>query len=224
MRGKFIVLDGADGAGKDTQADRLLAAAERRGMSAAVIRFPAYDQTFSGQTIRAYQSGEFGELADCHPKLVSYLYAVDRYELQPELNRLLDTHDLVIASRYVVSNVAYMAARLPRAERPAFRTWLERLDYEVLKNPREDMVVFLSLPTELSDTLIAKRGTAARDLNDENAAYRAEVLGEYEALCDAHAHWRKVACNAGDSIRPIDDIAAELEAMVFERMPAGVAA
>jgi len=217
MRGRFTVLDGADGAGKDTQADQLLAAAKRRGVSAAIIRFPAYEQTFSGAVIRDYQRGTFGELKDCHPKLVSYLYAVDRFEMQAHLRDLLEAHELVIASRYVISNIAYMAARLPSDQRPEFRAWLERLDYEVLGNPREDMVVFLSLPINLSDQLIAKRKGIHRDMNDENAVYRTEVLAEYEALCGMHDHWHKIDCAAGDTIRTIEDIAAELEQLVFER-------
>lgn len=225
MRGKLIVLDGADGAGKDTQADRLLAHAKGRGISAAIIRFPAYEQTFSGKEVRAYQSGRFGELINCHPKLISYLYAVDRFEMQSQLHELLNTHELVIAARYVISNIAYQAARLPKEERPAFRTWAETLDYEVLHNPREDAVIFLSLPTALSDQLIAKRQQeteGARDIHDENARYREEVLGEYETLCASHDHWFSIQCNDGDQIRSIEDIATELDRLVFERVLATV--
>lgn len=217
----FIVLDGTDGSGKDTQTDQLLAAAKRRGISAATIRYPAYEQTFSGSVIRAYQSGEFGDLSVCHPKLACYPYAVDRYEQQPKLQALLAANDLVIASRYVISNIAYQAVRVPEAERAAFRVWAETLDYEVMKNPREDAVIFLSLPVELSDQLIAKRNAgkaAVRDLYDENQAYRRDVLREYQLLCASHDHWHQVHCEAGTAIRSIEDIAQEIEQLVFERI------
>lgn len=221
MRGKLIVLDGVDGAGKDTQADQLLASARRRGISAAIIRFPAYDKTLSGKEVRAYLNGKFGELSACHPKLISYLYAVDRFEMQSQLHQLLDSHDLVIAARYVISNIAYQAARLPKEDRPAFREWAEALDYTALGNPREDAVIFLSLPVSLSDKLIAKRNqttTTGRDIHDENAIYRKEVLGEYEALCASHDHWLSIKCDSNNQIRSIEDIAQELDQLVFERI------
>lgn len=215
------MLDGADGAGKDTQADQLLAAAKRRGISAATIRFPAYDHTFSGGVIRDYQSGKFGDLAVCHPKLACYPYAVDRYENQSKLHQLLLDHDLVISSRYVISNIAYQAVRVPETERAAFRVWAETLDYEVMKNPREDAVIFLSLPVELADQLIAKRNagkTTVRDLYDENQAYRRAVLEEYQILLGSHDHWHRVDCDSGNTIRSIEDIAKEIEQLVFERI------
>lgn len=221
MRGKFIVLDGADGAGKDTQANALLAAAQAQGLSAALIRFPGYDTTLSGREVKAYLAGEYGEFNAVHPKITSYLYAVDRYEQQPLLNELLEKHDLVIASRYVISNIAYQAARLPEAERPAYREWAKKLDYDVLKNPHEDAVLFLSLPVELSKTLIEKRlkqGTAGRDIYDENLTYQRTVLGEYEYLCSTHDHWYQINCAHDGKIRSIDDIAQEIQQLVFTKI------
>jgi dTMP kinase len=222
MRGKLIVLDGTDGSGKDTQTDLLLKAAQKRGLSAAIIRFPSHGETFSGRVIRdEYLTGKLGDLADCHPKLVCYLYAVDRFEQQAALNKLLSSHDLVIATRYVISNIAYQAARIPEADRMDFRQWAETLDYDVMKNPKEDAVVFLSLPVDLATQLIEKRNAGkqvARDLHDENKSYQRDVLSEYQTLCSSHDHWYQVDCELDGGIRTIDDIAQQLDQLVFEQI------
>jgi len=222
MRGKLIVLDGTDGSGKDTQTDLLLKSAQKRGLSAAVIRFPSHGETFSGRVIRdEYLTGKLGDLAVCHPKLICYLYAVDRFEQQASLNQLLASHDLVIATRYVISNIAYQAARIPELDRAEFRKWAEELDYDVMKNPKEDAVVFLSLPVDLATQLIEKRNAGkqvSRDLHDENKSYQRDILHEYQTLCASHDHWYQIDCESNGAIRTIDDIAQELDRLVFEQI------
>lgn len=224
MAATFLVIDGTDGAGKQTQTERLLAAARRRGLRAATIDFPGYARTTSGRVVRQYLDGAFGDAAVVHPMLASYPYAVDRFESAPALRQLLAENDLVVADRYVVSNIAYQAAKLPAAERPAFRDWCASLDYDVLGNPRENAVIFLSLPIEISQRLIAQRNrsqgvTVAADLHESNQRYLATVLEEYKVLCGQRDGWYEIDCSdAHNGIRPIDDIAAEIEDLVFSRI------
>lgn len=226
MRGKFVVLDGADGVGKDTQADRLLAAAHQQGISAALIRYPGYERTLTGKVVQSYLRGEYGELDTVHPKIATYLFATDRFELKAELEQLLATHDLVIASRYAASNLAFQTARVPEVERPAFRDWVLQLEYGTFSAIKEDAVIFLSLPTALSEKLIAKRQQAAavqsRDIYDEHKAFQLTVLEQYHILCSMFDHWRKIECEQGDDIRSIEDIGAEIQQLVFEQILAPV--
>lgn len=217
-RARFIVIDGADGAGKDVQAEGLATAARSRGLRVARLAFPVYD-SFTGRDIVAYQSGTFGELETLNPRLVAYLYAANRVEARPMLEQALAQNDLVIAARYAPSNVAYSAARVPEAERAAYRDWLMALDYDVLRNPREDAVIFLDLPTTLSERLMAKRKLGRRDIHDENRAYREIVREQYHELAKTLAHWTLVRCEDGEGgIRTIDDIATELESIVFGKI------
>ncbi|MBI4185635.1 hypothetical protein HY524_01120 [Candidatus Berkelbacteria bacterium] len=214
---RFIVLDGVDGTGKDTQAARLVALALERGLSALGLSYPIYD-SHTGRDIGAYQQGEYGELAFVDPHLASYLYAVNRFEHQTRLQQALTRNDLVIAARYVPSNVAYMAARVPNTQKVNFRAWLERLDYEILGNPKEDAVIFLDLPIDLSNRLIAKRALGRRDINDENHQYRESVRKEYLALAKTQPHWHVIDCALGSKIRSIQEIATEIGALVFDRL------
>ena len=214
-RATFIVLDGVDGAGKDVQTERLVATCRKRGFSTEQLKFPVYD-SFTGRDIVAYQSGEFGELDALNPRLVAYLYAANRVEARPTIERALTNSDVIIASRYAPSNVAYSAARVAPSERVAHRQWVRQLDHNVLGNPREDAVIFLDLPTDLSEQLIAKRDLGRRDIHDENRAYPEIVREQYHALAKTEPHWTVVDCSVqGQEIRTIDDIAAEIETIVF---------
>lgn len=213
----FVVLDGADGTGKDTQALQLVAAAKERGLAVAHFAFPDYT-TLVGHDIKAYQSGQFGEMDAIHPRVISYLYAVNRYELNKALSKALQTQDIVIAARYVSSNVVYSSVRVPEGERPDFQRWVEQLDHDVLDNPREDAVVCLDLPLELSDQLIAKRNLGRRDINDENRAYRQSVRNEYRRLAAERANWHLIDCTENSQIRSIASIGDEISRLVFDTL------
>lgn len=180
--GLLVVIDGTDGSGKTTQIKLILKATQQQGLKAAEIVFPGYATTFAGSDIKAYLQGEFGPLKYTHPRVISYLYAVDRFEQQQRLLTLLQENDLVIAGRYVPSNVAYQAAKLPIKQRQDFRQWCEALDYKVLGNRREDAVIFISLPPRLSGALITqrnKRQKPERDIHEENLKYMEQVWQEY---------------------------------------------
>lgn len=216
-RAIFVVIDGADGTGKDTQATKLVATAKRRGLTVAHFAFPNYS-TIVGRDIKAYQSGSFGEMDTVHPRVISYLYAVNRYESQTALNSALSSKDLVIAARYASSNLVYSSVRVPISERPDFQRRIEQLDYDVLGNPQEDAVVCLDLPLELSDQLIAKRNLGRRDINDENRAYRQSVRNEYQRLATERANWHLIDCTENNQIRSIASISDEITKLVFDTL------
>lgn len=217
--GKLVVLDGTDGAGKDTQTELLIQAAREQGFSVGQIRYPSAGETLSGKFLRGeFLTGKLGEIDSCHPKLVAYPYIVDRYEQQPHLNQLLAENDLVVANRYVISTIAYQGAGLPPQERPDFRRWVEEFEYEVMGSPREDLVIFLSLPVALSAVLVEKRKgsmPATRDIFDENQQFQETVLNEYRALCAMHGHWYEVQCDQRDELRTIEAIATDIQSLVF---------
>ncbi|MBI4022730.1 hypothetical protein HY375_01020 [Candidatus Berkelbacteria bacterium] len=226
MAGTFIVIDGADGAGKTTQTERLIDAAQRRGLSATFIHFPSYQGTEGGRIVQRYLHGEFGDPATIHPTLASIPYALDRFQQAGHVRELIATHDLVVADRYVISNMAFQGAKLPKRGRQTFTDWCAALDYEVFGNPREDAVLFLSVPSALSEQLVLGRASAhqgrKRDLHETNRRYQRAVLEEYQRLCAHYPHWRLINCSqeeAGAVVpRPIDDIASEIADLVFSHI------
>lgn len=225
MSAFFVVIDGIDGAGKQTQSVLLEKKLQQKGYRVGRIEFPAYEKTIAGRDIRSYLKGEFGSLNSLHPKLISYLYAVDRYEMQDQLRSLLWTKDVVIADRYVVSNIAYQTAKLPKKHKQNFRDWCAHLDYQVFGAPRENMTLFLSISTELSSELIKRRQQTSShkniksDLHEKNLQYLQKVYAEYKELGKTWANWYEITCEgSGGELRQPNSISKEIFTLVYENI------
>src|SRR5580692_9221423 len=126
-RGKLIALEGIDGSGKRTQLDLLASDLAARGLAAFRISFPRYESSF-GKLVGRYLNGEFGALGAVDPHLSALLYAGDRLEARAEIESNLSAGKIVLADRYVASNMAHQSARMPAAQREEFLMWLKRLE------------------------------------------------------------------------------------------------
>src|ERR1700676_61828 len=104
-RGKFIALEGIDGAGKRTQSQLLGSALNARGIACAPFSFPRYGSTF-GRLISGFLNGQFGALETIDAHFSSLLYAGDRFEAKHELEDTLASGSTILADRYVASNLA----------------------------------------------------------------------------------------------------------------------
>src|SRR5579872_2256317 len=141
-RGKLIAIEGIDGSGKRTQLELLSRALSDRGISHSCIGFPNYGGFF-GKLVAQYLNGHFGQLADVDPHFSALLYAGDRFESKGHIQSELAAGKLVLADRYIGSNLAHQTARVAPAKRREFIRWLKQLEYEMYGLPPEDLVFFL---------------------------------------------------------------------------------
>jgi dTMP kinase len=156
-RGRLIVLDGADGCGKNTQTKLLVERLLSLGMKAKSLDFPGYERNFAGKFIGECLAGKHGDFLAVPPKIASVLYAVDRFESREKIERWLSEGYLVILDRYASSNQIHQGAKISDpSDRQEFLEWLDVLEYQVLKIPRPDMVIYLDVPLELSLELLQK--------------------------------------------------------------------
>jgi dTMP kinase len=158
--GKIIALEGIDGSGKGTQLDLLVSALEARNLPTFRISFPRYG-TFFGKLVGRYLNGEFGPLEAVDPHLSALLYAGDRLEAKPEIEAALAAGKIVIADRYIGSNLAHQTARVPTEMREEFIGWLKHLEYVLYGLPAEDLVIYLRVSFETAYRLVGLK--AARD-------------------------------------------------------------
>ena len=159
-KGRLIVIEGSDGSGKATQSRALVRRLRAQGIPAASIAFPGYRRAFFGGMVGQYLRGEFGVGAD--PRLVSLLYAGDRWEAKAKIARWLAEGKVVVCDRYVDSNKAHQGARLQSsASRGEFLDWVDRLEYGVFGLPRPDFTIFLHVPQAVADRLIARKAPRA---------------------------------------------------------------
>lgn len=213
---RLIAIEGIDGSGKGTQAGRLCEHLQSAGATCTVLTFPSYDLTRFGRQIGAFLNGEFGELNQVHPVLVSLLFAGDRLESLPRLQAALATYDVVICDRYVASNLAHQAAKADGAGRAELRQWVEFVEYELFHLPRADRVLWLDIPVEQAQQLITRKSRRAytertADLQEADGPYLQRVREVYHELSTDPA-WRRVNVMDHQRLRSPDEITSDLVA------------
>ena len=105
-RGQLIAFEGLDQSGKQTQAERLLAASRAAGHQAEFLTFPEYT-TAIGAEIGHALSGE----RDYAPDTLQLLYIANRFEFRPRIASWLEAGTMVVCDRYLASSVAYGEAQ-----------------------------------------------------------------------------------------------------------------
>jgi dTMP kinase len=201
-RGKFIVFEGIDGSGKRTQMEMLASALASRGIEFTRVSFPRYDGFF-GRMVAQFLNGEFGPLEAVDPHFSALLYAGDRLESKPEIEAALAAGKVILADRYIGSNLAHQGARIAPRKRPEFLKWLKHLEYEVYGLPREDLVIYLRVLAAEARRLVGKKAARQytkrrRDLQEENLAHLESASKVYDELSQ-QPNWARIECS--DAVR-----------------------
>jgi len=220
----LIAIEGIDGAGKGTQAQRLQTQLQHHGVSTGLIRFPRYGETLLGHAIGEYLNGRFGRLDDVHPLLASLLFAGDRFESQGLLGAACAENDVVILDRYVGSNIAHQGARVPPEERDGLIDFIRRLEFDVYGLPVADLTVLLDLPVETATQLVHRKAPRnytdrSADLHEADTGYLNAVRDVYLQLAQEEATWHVVQVADGNGIRPVDDIGDDITHIVHSHLP-----
>ena len=166
QRGKFIALEGIDGAGTTTQGSLLEQELTARGAPAHLTCEPSTGPV--GKLIRQALRMELGQV---DPAVTALLFAADRvYHLRREVEPLLARGTHVITDRYVYSSLAYQGIDLE----PAWVATANRLATE------PDLTLYLRVEPELALERRAARG-GARELFDANET-QIKVAATYDRL------------------------------------------
>ncbi|MDY6770829.1 MAG: dTMP kinase [Candidatus Nanohaloarchaea archaeon] len=209
--GLFIVIEGTDASGKETQARRLTERLEENGHDVKYAEFPAYDTEF-GQLVADYLRGEYGDMDDLPVELRSLLYSLDRYQFKDEYQDFLDSGGILIANRYSQSNFAYQTVDVPEDEQDELVDWMKQVDSRL---PQPDHVFFLNLPIEAARKFMAEKGERDyldgenKDIHEKDVEFQRKVAERYLDLAEQE-HWTVIDCVEDDDIRSIDNIHSDL--------------
>ena len=212
-RGRLIVIEGTDGSGKSTQFARLCRRAEHEGIAFQRLVFPQYQEE-SSALLRMYLNGEFGRKpGDVNAYAASLMFSMDRYaSYKQDWGAFYEAGGLVIADRYTTSNAVHQASKLPEEERSAFLNWLFELEYGKLGLPKPDLVLYLDMPTEITEKMMRSREAATgthADIHEQDEAYLKscrEAAREIVKDCG----WTVIHCAKGDAPRTVEDIHNEV--------------
>ncbi len=224
-KGKLIVIDGGDGSGKATQAKLLSDYLKKKKIPVKTFDFPRYYTSFHGKMVGRYLTGEFGDVNEVSPYLVSLAYAVDRAGAREEINEWLKKGGIVLTNRYTTTSKAYMSAKIDPDKREEFIEWLDELEYRIHRMPREDLVIYLDVPLEISQKLMEKRvnrnytNGQRKDIHERNLAYLKEVEKMYLDLIKKNKNWIKINCLqvADHSIKSKEEIHQEILKVLKEK-------
>ena len=211
--GKVIVIEGLDGSGKATQTERLYQTLKSKGVDVLRVSFPDYDSP-SSALVKMYLNGEFGSAPDdVNGYAAASFYAVDRYaSYKKDWGRAYADGAVILCDRYATSNAVYQMTKVDEAEREEYLRWLEELEYDRLGIPRPDLVIYLDVPTDISQSLMSRRydgDESKKDLHERNLAYLAQC-GESARYSAMKLNWNVISCVRDGKMRSIDDISAEI--------------
>lgn len=193
-KGKLIVIDGTNGSGKATQTKLLMKYFIKHKIKVKYISYPRYYTSFHGKTVARFLTGEFGKLNDVSPYLSSLAYALDRLTSKNQILDWLNNGNLVVADRYITSNLAHQGAKLTGKERQKFINWIYDMEYKQHRMPKENLVIYLYVPPEISEKLILERIKRRKRDIEEGLAFQIKVAKNYLALCKKYKHWVKINC------------------------------
>ena len=213
MSGRLIVFEGTDGSGKATQSGLLCKYLEQEGIPYRKIDFPRYGKP-SAAMVQEYLDGNLGKKpSDVNAYAASMFYAMDRYaSYKQDWGEFYEAGGLIIADRYTTSNAVHQASKLPKNERDAYLKWLFDTEYGLLGLPKPDLVIYLDMPTEITERMMRKRekdtGTHA-DIHEQDEEYLRNCRANAREIVE-ECGWTVISCAAGDAPRTPEDIHNEV--------------
>lgn len=214
MAARLVVVEGLDGAGKNTLTTALVGELATRGLSVGRMAFPRYGTLHADLAADALHGGQAG--ASESPHAMALLFAMDRRDALGDLTALRDANDVVLLDRYVASNAAYTAARLGPGREDEAVDWIADLEFERLGLPSPDLQILLDTPVEVAAERAGSREAAdpgrARDHYERDAGLQEATGRAYRRL--ASSGWRSPWCVLG-----ADPDVRELAELVTEGRP-----
>ena len=217
----FVVLEGLDGAGKSTQIEMLREWFAARGAECEYVHFPRFDAPFYGELIARFLRGELGDVASVDPYLVALLYAGDRNDMAAQIRSWLAAGKVVIADRYVYSNIGYQCAKLSDgAARERLRRWILDLEYGYNAIPQPDLSLFLDVPFSFTMNKLtsARVGSdrnylnGAADIHEASLSLQRSVREVYLSAAAADSSLAVVDCStAAGTMESPEGIFAKIE-------------
>lgn len=213
--GKFIVIEGTDCSGKETQSKLLVEKLNNMGHKAIRLTFPNYD-TPTGKIVGGPYLGK-KEICECwfpegavnlDPKVASLYYAADRKYNEKDIKKYLEEDYFVICDRYVSSNMAHQGSKIKNdEERFHMYEWIDKLEFWLLGLPKPDKTIFLHVPYTYAAQLKKNRLSLDEHEMCEEHLKNSEVA--YIELSELY-NWKHINCIKDDAIRSVEDINTEI--------------
>lgn len=185
-KGLFIVIYGINNLGKTTQAKLLVEKMNQEGYRTEYLKYPIYDLAPFGPILNDYLRA--GNPYHFSPLEIQTIYALNRYQFEPELRKKLNQGINVVAEDYIGTGLAWgMGAGVKE-------NFLKELNASLLK---EDLAILLYGER-------FKEAIENGHHHEENEELTEKVRQAHEKLAE-ELGWQKINAN-----QPIDKVAEEI--------------
>ena len=223
-KGKLIVIEGTDSSGKETQTALLFERLSEKIEKIRKISFPNYESPACAP-VKMYLAGEFGmDATAVNPYPASTMYAIDRYaSFKKDWGIFYNEGGVIVTDRYTTSNMVHQASKIDdEKEKNSYLDWLEDLEYNKMGIPKPDLVIFLNMPTETAEKLMAQRknkitGEAKKDIHEKDADY---LKKSHSNACEISKKysWLEIKCVEDGRLKTIEEISDEIYSLVMKTL------
>jgi dTMP kinase len=199
VRGKFITLEGLDGAGKSTHLNWLVATLRERGHVVVQTREPG--GTPLGEKLRTMLLGD-----PMHLETEALLmFAARREHIAQVIEPALARSDWVVCDRFTDASFAYQGGG-----RGLSRHKLSELEQWVQNGLQPDLTLLFDVPTELARNRVTGMGRELDRFEREQAEFFERVRDEYLARAAGSAGRIRLV----DAARSLSEIQKSLEEII----------
>ena len=207
-QGLFIMIEGTDGSGKGTQTELLVERFQKEGYAVEQIHFPQYGER-SAAMVEDYLNGKFGTAEEVGPYRASIFYAIDRYAASSTIHAWLAAGKIVIANRYVGSNMGHQGGKIhDREERKKYFDWNYDLEYHIFQIPKPTVNIILHVKPEISQKLVDQKGERQylngkkRDIHEDDLNHLKNAESAYLDMAEIYPEFELIECVENNTILP----------------------
>lgn len=212
-KGKFIVIEGIDGAGKSTQTNLLVEKLKDKGYEVVTDDYPHYETSFWGRHVGKMLSKEFGNPMEISPYLTVLPYILDESDGSKKIiGPALQEGKMVVSNRYFTSNI-HQIAKMEKTERRKYSDWLWSAGYDEMGIIRPDLVIVLLVDPKICHENILRKAERKytngqmMDAAEEDFNHQMEAAKEYKKMIENDKTWVEInCCDKNGSLLPPENI------------------
>ena len=198
MAGRFISIEGGDGAGKSTQLTVIAGILRVHGIEFVMTREPG--GTPLGESLRALLLNQTGEILAKDTELM-LMFAARAQHVEAVIKPALARGAWVVSDRFSDASFAYQGAQGLSLER------IQALSDWVLQGFMPDLTLLFDLPVEQGFARVNQRGEQQDRFEQEPLAYKQRVREIYRSRADAEPQRIRII----DSSSNIESVSQQVE-------------
>lgn len=200
-RGRFITVEGIEGAGKSTQMDAVRGFLDAQGITVVVTREPGGTPLSEAVRGLLLDPGNRGMAADTELLLV---FAARAEHIHKVIRPALDAGDWILSDRFTDATFAYQGGGrgIPAERIAALEAWVQG-------DLRPDLTLLLDLPVETGMARIADRGRPDRFEREERDFFQRIRDNYLERAAAEPGRFRRI-----DASAPLEEVRLEALAAV----------